>query len=118
MYSGLMLTGLVSLVAQILLFLVWLAGIVFAVVRWRRHPRASLLIVIGLVVAMANQAAGLALSLSLPQLIDAQFFPSRSLPMIVAAVGWVRSLVSAVAFGLLLAAVFVERPPEDAADTE
>ena len=27
--------------------LVWFVGLVFALVRWRRHPRASLLVTIG-----------------------------------------------------------------------
>ncbi len=37
-----------SLLVQLPLYITWLVGIVLAIVWWKRHPRVSLLTVIGL----------------------------------------------------------------------
>ncbi len=109
--------NLLAFAAQAPLYIVWLIGIVLALVRWRHHPRASLLMVIALALAVADQIGGILVNLFLPSLVG-QLLPIGSMGMFLTAVSGLRSLLSAVVFGLLLAAVFVERAPvgEEEAD--
>jgi hypothetical protein len=87
-------------VYQIPLFLVWIIGGVVAILRWQRHPRPSLLLIIALFFfllrgllmplvsfAIAHSGAGLA-----------------RMGLTYGTVNLVSTLVAAVAWGLLLAA--------------
>lgn len=95
--AGLFLTNYVY---QIPVFLVWLTGVVVAVMRWRRHPRPSLMLVIALSIFFLR-------AIILPIIT---FYVVHS-GMSAARAGFVNGLISlgsmlvaAVAWGLLLAA--------------
>jgi hypothetical protein len=90
------LVSLVSLVPQVLSFLVHAAAIVLAVSRWQRHPTVSLLVVV---------ASGLDLMLRAFYVVAPRVVPPEDLSLVFAASG----LVGVLASGMLLAAVFAER---------
>lgn len=91
---------------QIPLYLVWLVGVVLAVISWKRNPKVSLLTVIALAVFFILSGVGTGLNMWLPPTwYERGWMPAR-IGLLTAAIGFVRTLVDAVGFGLLLAAVF------------
>lgn len=105
--------NLVLLATQAPLYVMWLIGVVLALVRWQNHPRVSLLMMIGLGVAGATPIVGAALGMWFQLAIDAGRMPALYVGTFLAAFNSVRSLLNAAAIGLLLAAAFVERPQAD-----
>lgn len=49
-YGQLTLTALTNLAVDIPLFIVWLVGIIIAIVRWKKSPRTSLFTILGLLI--------------------------------------------------------------------
>jgi hypothetical protein len=97
-----------AILAQIPVLIVWLVGIVLAVARWSRHPRVSLIAVIGLAI-LAVQAVLSSFVFPWLQvaLMRSMAFPRMGLLATVAqAFG---ALVRALGWGLVLAAVFLGR---------
>lgn len=91
---------------QIPVFIVWLVGIVLAVVYWRWHPKVSLLAFIALAAFLVTSLFGSALSMWLPIGLQRRGWALARVGMIVTVVGFIRSLVSATLWGLLIAAIF------------
>src|SRR5579862_3043713 len=98
-----------SIVRQLLLesplYIVYLVGFIFALVRWRRHPRASLLTLIGVLIAGFTSLFFAVVYGVLPEMdIDFEYF---------SVFGMARNLIDAVALAFIVAAVFVSRrqPP-------
>jgi len=94
-----------NVVVQSPILLVWLAGFVVALLRWRRHPTVSLLTVIAIVVYFVAAFSGTVASQWL-------FVATRNLGwavpswLVTSIAGFVLALLKALAWGLLLAAVF------------
>ena len=97
--AGLFLTNFVY---QIPIFLVWLIGVVVAVVRWRRHPRPSLLLIIAVAILFLR---ALILPVVTFSVVHGGMPPARagfvngliSLgSMVVAAVAWILLLAAAL----------------------
>jgi hypothetical protein len=100
---------LVQLIAPNLpLLLVWLAGIVFAVVRWNRHPRVSALVVAGLSIFVISIFFGVLVSL-MPAFIHSRGVPFALATNIVSALNLLLTLARILGWGLILAAVFANR---------
>ncbi|RME49986.1 MAG: hypothetical protein D6796_03930 [Caldilineae bacterium] len=93
-----------QLAGQSLLLLVYLVGIVLALVFWRRYPRPC---------AFTLGAMGLLLLTTIGQTVMTFYFAYRfgPTPRLIAGSALVSTLIRAVAFGLLLAAIFVDREP-------
>jgi hypothetical protein len=101
-----------ALLPGVPLYLVWLAGLGLAVVHWERYPKVSLLLTLGLAILFIQSLAGAVLSTWLPVMLSRRgMMPSR-MGVLFAVQGVVMGLVRAVAWGLVLGAVFVRR--EDA----
>ncbi len=105
---------LVGLAPHLPLYLVWLAGIILALVRWRQHPRASLLTVIALGVFILDAVLGVLTNLWVQQVVQAARSGSGlSVGEQLAIISIVRSAVDAllatVGFGLLVAAALISR---------
>ncbi len=105
------LTSLGFLLAEIPVLLVWTAGLVIAVVRWRQHPRVSLLTVIALILMLVNLLVGMLLNILIPTWLSAQGSDSSEIILFFTVKGFIQAVISAVAFGLLLAALFGWRKP-------
>jgi len=90
---------------RIPLFLLLLGGIGFALLRWNRHPRVSLLTILGLFLYLFE-------SLLLPTLFPAgRFVASDSLYMLLYLLD---DFASAPVIIILVSAVFFQRKPEQA----
>ena len=105
-----MFTMALSMLAQgIPLLLVYIGGIVAAIVLWRRCPRPSLLVTISCAVSIAVRCAWPFAYSSLWYLRESRGWSMRSFSYINSAVGLIETILDAGAFGLLLIAAFVRR---------
>jgi hypothetical protein len=95
-----------SCLTQLPLLLVWLVGIVLAVARWQRHPKVSLLALIALVLALLETILNGFLSVWIPVMLTEQGMTSMQIGTAFAIWRFVASLVGAVIWGLVLAAIF------------
>ena len=88
------------LLDQIPVFVVWLAGIVLALVRWKRHPKVSLLTIIAFVIFFAEMLFVFYLDVWKLQTLSA------NLEFVSTVINIIESLMTAAAWGLLLVAIF------------
>lgn len=95
-------------------YLVWLIGIILAVIYWQRQPRVALLTLIALVLFFADSLVGGFLSVRLPLMLREQRVGIRLVTLFAAVRGIVQVLVSVVAWGLVLAAIFGGRGKQEA----
>lgn len=91
---------------QIPLFLVWLVGIALAVVFWRRHPRVSLLAIIALALFLLGALVGAPVSLWLPMMMQERGLSPSRIGLMLTGVAVAQSLLSAVLWGIVIAAIF------------
>ncbi len=94
-------SGLTMVVSLLPVLIIEIIGIMLAVLRWRRHPMASMLFLVG---AVLRVSVSLAYQV-MPQLVGFDG-PGRS--VLYMGLG----LMGAIGLGLLVAAVFVERSVE------
>jgi len=92
------------------LYLAWLAGIVLAISRWRRHPTVSLLTLIALALLLLSSVVGVIVFAWLPHvLIDRS--SSIDLSVVYSLVGLVLNAIRAAGWGIILVALFGWRTP-------
>jgi len=101
------------LIVQIPLIIVWLFGIIIAIARWKKHPQISLLSIIAITGLLFLSVAGNFLGVWLPVMLRTNNWNINRIGVINAAVGFVRSLLAAILWGLLLAAIFSKRNSKD-----
>jgi hypothetical protein len=92
------------------LYLVWLAGIILACLTRKRNPRASLFTLLAIVSMFIVSAISIYVSV-IPIIGADRGYPLLRLSMITAIARILLSILNACGFGLLLAAVFVNRKP-------
>ncbi len=109
---------LTRFLAQLPVYLVWLVGAIVAVVRWRRHPRVSLLAVAGLAVLFLSSLVSTAANSMLPMMVASGALRGSFSRMatVLAVCSIVFAVIAAVGYGLLLAALFSGRAPQPAAE--
>lgn len=95
-----------SLVGSVPYVLVYLLGLVFAIVNWSRWPKASLLTCLGAVLLLVSTLLGHAFSL---WLIQAQHGGGRMGPQLGQLLAIVRAILGAGGIALILVAVFADR---------
>jgi hypothetical protein len=88
------------------LLVVWAVGIAIAIGRWRQHPRVSLLTVIGLVMVVVAAPASTALSTLAPLLMRERDWSATQIGLVFAGFWVITSVINAVAWALILAALF------------
>ncbi len=98
-----------SYLIQLPLFLVWLAGLILAVVFWKRHPRVSLLAVIALAGFLLVTAANIFLNLWLGLGLDRLGLSPAQIGLVYLVRNIVDGLLAAGLWGLVLAAIFAWR---------
>lgn len=113
------LPGLSNLLIQLPLLIVWIIGIIVALVRWSKHPRVSLVALIGLAVLFVIALVGGLLTPWLQMTLMRNGMSGSRVGLLSGIVGIVLSLIRAGAWGLILVAIFSKRETqdEDAAST-
>jgi len=86
--------------------LVYVVGIVLAAVFWRRYPRPALLTLIAMIVLLLLAVGGTFWSFWLPQKLLEDGVSTQQVGVILGASAFVRSVIVAIAMGLMLAAIF------------
>jgi len=93
--------------------LAWLVGIVIALVNARKHPRVSLVAVLGLVLLLASSAAVIYLQAVLPVWLHTRYgMGFDQIGNILFLVQLVQAFLSVVAWVLLFWAIFGWRSPD------
>lgn len=115
--------GLPGLLPQLPLYLAWLVGIVLALMRWRRHPRVSLLVVAAVGAFIVDAVLGVLSGLWMQQVLRTARMPWVNGPPVelqLTIISVVRiaagSFLTTVGFGSLIGAALVSRRPRKAAD--
>jgi len=90
-------------------YLVWVVGMVLAVAYWKRSPKSAAFALAGLLILLGVSFVGVWLDVALPVTLARRTAVART-GALLTIIAFVRSLVSAGAYGLLLAAIFVDRP--------
>ena len=98
-----------NLLVQLPVILVWLVGGILSLSYWRRHPKVSRLTLIAIAVLFVESLAGMYVSLYLPLMLSERGWNSGQLSIVLSTAGFVRALVRAVSWGLLLTAIFARR---------
>lgn len=96
-----------GLLTQLPVLLVWVVGILLAVTRWGRHPRVSALLVAGLAIYVGMTLLAAGLNATVPWFASTR--PAAYVGLLLGIVSVGRSFIGAVAWGLVLAAVFADR---------
>lgn len=96
----------ISYAIQIPTALTLLAGVVLALVFWRRHPMVSLFALIAFAVVLGDILVGPALSVGLSQLLMRTDADAHRFEIAWTALAAVRNLVLACTWGLMVVCVF------------
>ncbi len=104
---------LISIATQLPSILAMLVCLIFAVTRWKRHPKVSLLIIISLLLLLIHGVSFAAVYNWLPEILaqSYEYQPGR-MEKILRLVGFMYNTLLAVPIALLLVAVFVDRKPK------
>ncbi len=93
-----------SLLAQTPVYLVWLVGLILALLRWSRHPRVSLLVAVATGIFLVSGVGVLLFNAFLPAIAHNTGTTMRAIGILIGAVSIGRVLLSVVGFSLLIAA--------------
>lgn len=108
-------SALANLVVYTPLLLVWIIGLVLAGILWSRQRTVALLLLSACLIAIFTEITGGLFNASIPFLYSTRTRGVTQLGLILGVVGLIRSLLMAVAWGLLLGAVWrgVAAQPND-----
>lgn len=103
-----------SFATQVPMVLVYLVGIVLAVVFWRRYPKASLFALIAFALGLVDTIGGTFLSLSIPYIMvrGGGYAGTHTMGNVFMTMAYVRGLVHVVMWALILIAIFGPRGEE------
>ena len=107
-----LLSGVLSvlggLLTQLPLIFVWIVAVVMAATRWKQHPRKSLFIVIAVAILFLQMVVGAFLNVSMPLWVTQRGMAMARMSMVFTILRVGGGLIAAVAWGLLVAAIFME----------
>lgn len=110
-----------SYLEQLPSFLALIAGTVFAITRWKRHPRVAMVVVIALVFLLLHLIIFTIIYNVVPSWVIRSSGGYDNIRIVIDRVYLILGLLSngaaAVGFGLLLAAIFMRRTPGPVAET-
>ncbi|MBE7551296.1 MAG: hypothetical protein HS126_09515 [Anaerolineales bacterium] len=95
-----------SCLTQSPVLLVWVGGLFLALTRWEQHPRTSLFALIAIVLEVVALLSSLFFVTWLIPLLYQQGWEATNISMAVAGSTFFHAILSAVAWGLLIYAVF------------
>ncbi len=93
-------------------YALWLAGIVLSLLFWRRHPRTSVFALAAFTILLLTGIVSQFLTTWLPMDARATGGPVVRVAIAITIISVVHTLLDAVAFGLILAAIFSGRKQE------
>ncbi len=102
-------SSLGSLLTQLPVILVWLAGFILAVTRWQRHPKSSLFLTLALIIFAGQTLFKSIIDFALPVYMIQQGGSGSQMGIVFVGLGVLRAIVAAIAWILVLLAVFSER---------
>jgi hypothetical protein len=100
---------LTRVVRRLPMLLLALGGIVFAIMRWRLHPRASLMTVVALGIYLVDMVVYTLLLYWLPSIVEPMRMSASASRFFYSVVYFIEDLVFAVTLILLVAAAFANR---------
>jgi hypothetical protein len=100
------LPSLMAYLVQVPVILVWLTGIVLAIVFWKRQPRVALLAVIAFAGFLVMNVINTYLNLWLPLTLQRQGMQLSMIATLQTVRGILSSLASAALWALIVAAIF------------
>ena len=110
-----------SYLEQLPTFLALLAGIVFAITRWKQHPKVAMVVVIALAFLLLAQMVFTIMYVLVPSWVIRSSEGYENIRIALDRTYLVLGLLSngaaAIGFGLLLAAIFMRRTAEPVAET-
>jgi hypothetical protein len=110
-----------SYLEQLPTLLALIAGIVFAMTRWKRHPRVAMVAVIALVFLLLHLIIFTVIYTVVPSWVIRSSGNYENIRIVIDRVYLILGLLSngaaAIGFGLLLAAIFMRRTAEPVAET-
>lgn len=110
-----------SYLEQLPSFLALIAGIVFAITRWKHHPRVAMVVVIALVYLFVHFVVFTIVINVVPRWVISSSGSYQDIRTVIDRVYLMLGLLSngaaVIGFGLLLAAIFMRRGPEPVAET-
>ena len=98
-----------ALAPQIPLYLIYLVGIIVALVYLKRHPRVSFLTIISIGISLLAGIIVTVVQVLLPSYLIRQGSSAQSLGYYFFGLGIISNLIHVVTFGLLLIAIFTGR---------
>jgi hypothetical protein len=108
MQNEFLIITIANMATHIPVYLVWLTGIIIAVGSRKRNPKSSMFAILAIAFMFALSLIGIFMA-ALPMQLNKQGYTMRNIGMILSAANIVISILSAGAWGLLLAAIFGER---------
>jgi MFS family permease len=93
-------------ITQLPVLLVLIAGLFLTLKRWEQHPRALRLIALGLGIMLVGSIVGNLVSVWLPSTFAQQGLFTQEIAVRMVLVGFAFSLLYAVAWGMILLAIF------------
>lgn len=99
-------SALANLLVYTPLLLVWIIGLVLAGMIWPRQRTVAILLLSACLIAIVTEITGGLFNASIPFLYSMRTRGTTPFGLILGAIGLIRSLLMAVAWGLLLGAVW------------
>lgn len=99
-----------NIVVQLPIFLVWIAGIILAIVYWKRAPRPAAFTLIAIAIFIVTAFLSVIINSNVLMGLHARGMPIATVSFILGGLNIVISLVRAFGWGLILAAIFTARP--------
>jgi hypothetical protein len=106
-------SALAVLAGKLPVILVWLVGFILALVFWRRHPKVSLLTLIAIGGFLLGSLINSFLAVQLPLMLQQRGWTTSQIGVALSLNAIISSLLSAVFWGLLFAAIFGWRGRRD-----
>jgi hypothetical protein len=94
------------LLVQAPVIIVWLVGLGLSLVYWNKHPKVSLLTMIGILGLLTTLIIGSSVSMWLPLTLNQRGMHPAQIAIFVGITGLIISLLSAVFWALLIIAIF------------
>lgn len=96
-----------SILQQLPSLLAILVCILFAILRWKRHPRVSLVVIISLMLLILHSLTFAAIYVWVPEAVMRSGW--ISIQTMLTALGFIYNVALAIPFALLLIAIFMQR---------
>jgi hypothetical protein len=103
-----LLAMLSNLIGQFPVYLIYILGIIYAVINYNKYPRVSVFVIIGMIILMINSIFFSFINIWAP----IYFYGKYSMTMyqwISISIGIIRSFIFSIGFFLIIYAVFMDR---------